>query len=107
MMERVQFRLPSTTNVMKSFHGHGNEETPRRNDFIPSVVRVATMMIRKTLSYEAALHESFRVMIRTARRRTKFRDATILVSEVQQYHTTLKHCDCGETGHLSETYRPP
>jgi hypothetical protein len=91
MMEWVQFRLRSTTNVLESFHGNGNEETPRRNDFIPSVVRVATLMIRKALSRETALQNSFRVMIHTARRREKFTDAAILASEVQQYPTTLEH----------------
>jgi hypothetical protein len=40
MMGRVQFRLSSTINVLESFHGHGNEETPRRNDFIPSMARI-------------------------------------------------------------------
>jgi hypothetical protein len=39
IMERIQFRLRSITNAVESFHGHGNEETPHRNDFIPSVVR--------------------------------------------------------------------
>jgi hypothetical protein len=63
MMEQVQFRLPRTTNALESFHWHGNEETPRWNDFVPSVVRIATMMIRKTLLFETALQDSFRVMI--------------------------------------------
>jgi hypothetical protein len=105
IMELVYFRLPSITNALEFFHGHGNEETPGRSDFIHPVVRVATMMIRKTLSFETTLHDSFRVMICTARRRAKFTDAAIFASEVQHYHTTPEHCDCGETCHLSEMYR--
>jgi hypothetical protein len=46
-------------------------------------------------------------MIRTVRRRAKFTDAAILASEVQQYYTTLEHCDCGEICHLPEMYRTP
>jgi hypothetical protein len=107
MMERVQFRLPSIINALESFHSHGNKETPRCNDFILSVVLVATMMTRKTLSFETALQDSFRVLIRTARRRAKFTGTAILASEAQQHHTTLEHCGCAETCHLSEMYRTP
>jgi hypothetical protein len=40
MMERVAVKLPSTSNGLESFHGHGNETTPRRNEFIPSLACV-------------------------------------------------------------------
>jgi hypothetical protein len=33
--------MPSTTNALESIHGHLNEATPRRNDFWPSMKRLA------------------------------------------------------------------
>jgi hypothetical protein len=38
-------QITKATNALESSYGHGNEETPRRNDFFPSVARVATVMI--------------------------------------------------------------
>jgi hypothetical protein len=105
MMERVSTRLPSTSNALESFHGHGNAQTPRRNDFLPSMVRVSAMMIRKTLSFRAALENSFRLVMRKARRRAKLMDPAILASEAAQYATSREHCDGGETSQLSAMYR--
>jgi hypothetical protein len=105
MMERVPVRLPSTSNGRESLHGHGNEATPRRNEFIASLIRVASMMIRKTLSFQTALEDNFGVMTRVGSRRTKHPDPQVLASERIQYCTTLDHCDCGETCHLSAMYR--
>jgi hypothetical protein len=105
MMERVPVRLPSTSNGLESFHGHENEANPRRNEFIPSLIRVASMMICKTLSFRTALEDDFGGMIRVAGRRTKHTDPQVFASEGIQYRTTLDHCDCGETCHLSAMYR--
>ena len=105
MIERVSPRLPSTSNALESFHGHGNGQTPRRNDFLPSVIRVAAMMIRKTVSFRAALEHSFRLMVRKARRRAKLMDPMILASESAHYATTREHCGCGETCQFSAMYR--
>lgn len=97
MIARVPTRLPSTTNALESFHGHGNEQTPRRNDFL----RVATMMTGKTFAFRSALEETFGLMMRKVRRRAKATDPTILGREVEQYGTTPGHCRCGETCHSS------
>jgi hypothetical protein len=105
MMERVPTRLPSTSNALESFHGHGNEHTPRRNDFIPSVVRVAPMINGKTLAFRAALEDTFALMIRKARRRARDTDPNVLASELQHYGTTPDDCGCGETCHSSALYR--
>jgi hypothetical protein len=45
MMGRIEFKLPSILNALELFHGSENEETSRRNDFVPWVVSVATMII--------------------------------------------------------------
>jgi hypothetical protein len=104
MIERVSTRLPSTTNALESFHGHGNEQTPRRNDFLPSILRVATMMTGKTLGFRAALEDTFALMIRKARRRARAIDPMILGREAEHYGTTPGHCRCGETCHSSAIY---
>jgi hypothetical protein len=82
MMERVAVKLPSTSNGFESFHGHGNEATPRRNEFIPSLARIASMMIRKTLSFRPAFEDNFGVMIRIARRRAKHNGPALLARRV-------------------------
>jgi hypothetical protein len=105
MMERVAVKLPSTSNRLESFHGHGNEATPRRNEFIPSLARIASMMIRKMLSFRTALEDNFGVMIRIARGRAKHSDPALLASERSQYGTPLQYCRCGETCYLSALYR--
>jgi hypothetical protein len=105
MMERVVVSLPSTSNALESFHGHGNEQTPRRNEFIPAVIRIGEMMRQKTLSFAISLEQGFKRSVRLARRRAKSTDATILDAEIGQYGTTLDHCACGETCHLAAMYR--
>jgi hypothetical protein len=104
-MGLVPVRLPITSNSLKSFHGHGNKATPRCNKCIPSLIRVAPMMIRKTLSFRTALKDNYGVIIRVASCRTRHADVQVLADERIQYHTTLDHCDCGETCHLSAMYR--
>jgi hypothetical protein len=105
MIERITARLPSTSNALESFHGHGNEQTPRRNEFVPAIIRVADMMIRKTLSFPTALADSFGRVVRLSRRREKYGDPPVLESESVQYGTTLDYCGCGETCHLAAMYR--
>jgi hypothetical protein len=66
MMERVTFKLPSTLNALEFFDGSGNRETSRRNEFIPSLMHVAVIMIRKRLSFDNVMQDSFGVMINKA-----------------------------------------
>ena len=40
MIERSQYRMPSTTNQIECKHGHLNDETPRNNGFIASLYRL-------------------------------------------------------------------
>jgi hypothetical protein len=105
MIKRVEVNLPSTSNALESFHGHANEQTPRRNDFLPSIVRASTMMIRKTLSFRASLEANFAIVVRKAHRRAKNTDPEILSREREQYETTIADCGCGETRHYSAMYR--
>jgi hypothetical protein len=105
MMERVEYRLPTTSNALESTHGHANECTPRRNEFLQAVMRVGTMMIRKTLSFRQALKHNFATMVRKARRRAEFIDRATMEAEIAQYGTTLEGCRCGETIHMSAMYR--
>jgi hypothetical protein len=69
MIQRLTARFPSTSNALESFHGHGNEQTPRRNEFVPVMVRAAEMIIRKTLSLPTALVDGFGTAVRLAWRR--------------------------------------
>jgi hypothetical protein len=105
MMTRVMHRLPSTSNALESAHGHANEATPRRNEFLASIQRVAAMMIRKTLSFRQAYKHNFRATVFRARRRAELVDGGLMRMEIAQYRTTLDGCDCGETVHLSRMYR--
>jgi hypothetical protein len=105
MIERLTARLPSTSNALESFQGHGNEQTPRRNEFVPAMVRVAEMMIRKTLSFPTALAHGFGRAVRLSRRRAKYGGPAVLESERVQYGTTLDYCGCAQTCHLAAMYR--
>jgi hypothetical protein len=105
MMERVAVSLPSTSNALESFHGHGNKRTPRGNDFIPALIRVGQMMRTKTLSFATSLEDGFRRCIRLARRRAKTSEERILDDEILLYATRPDRCDCGETCHLAAMYR--
>jgi hypothetical protein len=105
MMERVTARLPSTSNALESFHGHGKEQTPPRNEFVPAMVRVPEMMIRKTVSFETALADGFGRAVRLSRRRASYGDLAIQEGESGPYGTTLEDCRCAETCHLAAMYR--
>jgi hypothetical protein len=104
-MQRVAVSLPSTSNAWEVFHGHGKEQTPRRNDFIPGLIRAGRMMLAKALSFETSLEDNFRRSIRLAQRRAESTEQSILDSEILLYATRLDHCECGETGHLAAMYR--
>jgi hypothetical protein len=105
MIETVSTRLPSASNTLESFHGHGNEQTPRWNDFMPLIVRVAAMMIRKTLAFRTAFEDMFGLMVRKTQKYAKFTDPNILAIKSAHYGTTPGHCRCGETCHKSAMSR--
>jgi hypothetical protein len=105
MMTRVVHRLPSTSNALESAHGHANEDTPRRNEFLASVRRVGLLMIRKTFSFRQALKHNFRATVFKAHRRYELMDRDLMRLEIEQYGTALDGCGCGETVHLSLMYR--
>jgi hypothetical protein len=105
MMTRVIHRLPSTSNALESAHGHANEDTPRRNEFLASIQRVGALMNRKTLSFHQALKHNSLAMVFKAHRRYELMDGDLMRLEIEQYGTTLDSCDCGETVHLSLMYR--
>ena len=44
---RIKHKMPSTTNALEAFHGHLNDDVPRRNEFWASLFRIITSLMKK------------------------------------------------------------
>lgn len=104
-MHRVQFKMPSTTNALESSHGHLNEKIPRRNDFYSALSRLIQFVVTKEHNYQSAyntnLHRAFRKI--TSRYTGIYK--RLVEREIEQYHSTIDECKCGETCLLSNMMR--
>jgi hypothetical protein len=105
MIERIQTKMPPTTNALESTHGHLNEMTPRRNLFFKSLFRIAKMMIQKTFHYEQSLKQNFHSATRKAKQRCKRINEDQMKNEQAFYETGDSQCECGEMIHYSAMYR--
>lgn len=104
-IERIKYKMPSTTNALESSHGHLNEKITRRNDFYTSLVRLTKFTVSKAHNFEHAFQTNFaRTKRAISRRNTEFY-WPIIDKEIVQYHTTLERCECGETKLLSSMMR--
>ena len=47
-LQRLPFKVPSSTNSLESFHGHLNSHVARRNNFFHAIFKLANTMLMTT-----------------------------------------------------------
>lgn len=105
LIERVKYKLPTTTNALESSHGHLNSKTPRRNDFYTSLSRLISFTIEKTHNFKKAYQTNFNRAKRKIFDQCSPFYEQLLIKESAQYNSTKEKCDCGETVLLSAMMR--
>ena len=105
MMERIAFKMPSTTNALESTHGHLNKLLPRRNNFYTSLSRLINYVIEKNHNFQKAYITNFNRAKRKITDQTSPFYTPILYKESIQYKTTVETCECGETSLLNNMMR--
>jgi hypothetical protein len=105
MRKRVSTRMPGRTNSIEATHGHLNEAISRRTPFWASLGILYNAIADKTLHFDLALAHDFRGAPKRCRRRSQFLSRGPIQQECARLGTTPDHCSCGETVHLSASYR--
>ena len=96
MMERKNFKMPSTTNALESTHGHLNEKTPRNNNFYMSFYRIVKSMMMKTNTIQEHIQYNYqRCKRKTNNMLTKI-DNEQLKKQMLFYQTSQNQCHCSE-----------
>ena len=100
------FKMPSTTNTLEAFHGHLNEDIPRRNEFWNSLYRIIASLMKKTFRFKESIEHNYN---NTKRRIKSHHDSIVRLQEMDSqmkfYSTSEANCECGETAIESAMYR--
>lgn len=105
MKERVDFKMPSTTNALESSHGHLNALLPRRNDFYTALSRIIDFVIEKTHNFKKAYITNFNRTKRKIEDQTSPFYRPLILKELHQYKSTIDSCECGEVALLNNMLR--
>jgi hypothetical protein len=105
MWKRITTRMPSTTNSLEATHGHLNEAISRRNPFWGSMTLPYEAIPDKTMHFDAAFVHNFRTSLKRCKRRGHGVPADRMAEECAYFATSPEACTCGETIHLSSSYR--
>ncbi len=105
LIERVKFKMPTTTNALESSHGHLNKMVTRRNDFYTSLSRLIEFTIEKTQNFHKSYITNFNRAKRQIIKHSSVFYQKILEKECIQYNSTHTSCECGETTLLSSMMR--
>ena len=101
LLNRIKYKMPTTTNSLESSHGHLNAKIPKRNDFYTAMSRLIKFVIKKTHNFEQAYQTNLNRSIRLIKRRCSQPYQQLIEKESKQYETTIDTCNCGETKLLS------
>ena len=55
MLQRINYKMPSTTNSLESMHGHLNKRSPRNNSFYSSIYRIQSQLSLKYINFDKRL----------------------------------------------------
>jgi hypothetical protein len=105
MLERVETRMPTTSNTIESLNGRLNEKTPRFNSFWGSLHRLREAIMKKTGNYFFSVKHNLSYAMVRAERRGQILPADRMRREMDFFETTAEHCLCGETVFASGMYR--
>jgi hypothetical protein len=99
--------LPTTTNCLESLNGHCNADTPRRNCFWGSMIRLARAIDRGIENFSANVRHNFNTATRRSLNLVHVIGEPELTQQEAYYHTNVvdQTCECGDTSYYSRVYR--
>lgn len=71
LMERIKYKMPTTTNSIESVHGHLNEATPRNNLFFSSIFRIIMSINTQIKQFNEKVHHNYRKIINDIKKKKK------------------------------------
>lgn len=101
MINRIQSKMPSTTNSLESFHGQINQQTPRRNNFWKAFYKLVLHFYRKAQNIQEAINHNYLYEKRTALRHGFHLCEERMKQQISEYKTTITSCQCGGNKFLS------
>lgn len=101
MLARIEYRMPSTTNSLESFHGHLNKKTPRRNGFWPSLYRLCSSLVVNHNMINKRIAHNYSFVKRTTEKKVNALTADEMARQRIYYSSRLDHCNCSENKLIS------
>ena len=96
MLDRIEFKMPSTTNSLEATHGQLNRNIPRRNNFFHAIYKISKCLIKKAESTNENIKQNYNSEKRKTVSRMISTNQTRLENEVRFYKTTKDSCTCNE-----------
>lgn len=93
MIERGQYRRPSTTNQIECKHGHRNEETPRNNGFIASLYRLIVSLNNQVHQFNRNMYKNYKKVTNDVINKSRKNN---IENQCDFYNSTQENCECGE-----------
>lgn len=101
MINRIQSKMPSTTNLLEAFHGQINQQTPRRNNFWKAFYKLAMHFNRKAQNIQDTINHNYLYEKRATLRHGICLHEERMNQQISEYHTTPTSCQCGGNKLLS------
>ena len=79
-MERIKYKMPTTTNSIESVHGHLNEATPRNNLFFSSIFRIIMSINTQIKQFNEKVHHNYRKIINDIKKKKKIMILLLLIN---------------------------
>jgi hypothetical protein len=97
IIERIKYRVPATSGMLESLHGHSNEKLPRKNTFLTALYRIIKSCLCKIQRIDDEVKANIRRQERLSRERIIKEGENQILSESEYYGTTLPdQCKCSE-----------
>ena len=96
MLERIKYRMPSTTNSLEATHGHLNKKVPRNNNLWASINRLCGSISIKCNNINERIKQNYNHVKRTTLKRMNSLSKKSMEEQQNAYLTNKDHCHCSE-----------
>jgi hypothetical protein len=105
MLERLDTRMPSTSNTIESLNGHMNDTTPRHNTLWGALLRIEWIFSRKIEYFQDCVYHNQRYERRQVVKRLRGLSPDQMAREITFFQPKEDSCPCGQTTVASQMYR--
>jgi hypothetical protein len=105
MLERLDTRMPSTSNTIESLNGHMNDTTPRHNTLWGALLRIEWIFSHKIECFQDCVYHNQRYERRQVVKRLRGLPPDQMAREITFFQSEEDCCPCGQTIFASQMYR--